>query len=391
MPPQANPCRRIFLSMAQRRLRRYSQDSPRYDVSRVTLRHPNRLEDNVRKLAGFALTFTLCFAVALPAQTRHTPTLDESLSLKVINGARISPDGRFVAYRVRETNWEDNSYIRQLWIANVATGESFELTRGKKSIEDFEWAPDSRWLAFVTEREQSAIVPPEPDKKDADKKAADKKDEKTETKGDKKAAMPGEDKPGDDKPGKPAAHQIWLISPAGGEAWQLTRQETDVQSIHWSKDGKQIAFTASTKESKADKDRKEKYSDYEVFEEDFKQSQLWTVDVAPAQSNFLPAKARQISRTTRSSISTASPGRPTQRSSRSTRPQIRSSHFAAIKTSTSPISPTTTPSAKSSRSTVPTAIPSSRPTASKSPSPPRSAPNIFITPTVTSPPSISIK
>jgi dipeptidyl aminopeptidase/acylaminoacyl peptidase len=234
------------------------------------------------------LAITL-FVQTISAQTRHTPTLDESLSLKAINGERISPDGRLVAFRVRETNWEDNSYIRQLWIADVATGKSFQLTRGKKSIEGFEWSPDSRWLAFVTEREQSAIVPPEPGKKDADK------DEKSETaKDDRKDTKPGEGTPGDDKPGKPAAHQLWLISPEGGEAWQLTRHETDIQSFHWSKDGKQIAFTASTIESKADKDRKEKYSDFEVFEEDFKQSQLWTVDVSAAETNFLPAKSHQI-------------------------------------------------------------------------------------------------
>ena len=79
------------------------------------------------------------------------------------------PTDDCVAFRVRETNWEDNSYIRQLWVVDVATGKSFQLTRGKKSIEGFEWSPDSRWLAFVTEREQSAIVPPEPGKKDDDR------------------------------------------------------------------------------------------------------------------------------------------------------------------------------------------------------------------------------
>jgi len=243
--------------------------------------HLVRSEGNVRKFASLAVSVGLAITLSvqiISAQTRHTPTLDESLSLKAINGERISPDGRWVAFRVRETNWEDNSYIRQLSIADVATGKSFQLTRGKKSIEGFEWSPDSRWLAFVTEREQSAIVPPEPGKKDVEKKDADKDD--------KKDTKPGE--------GKPAAHQLWLISPQGGEAWQLTRHETDIQSFHWSKDGKQIAFTASTIESKADKDRKEKYSDFEVFEEDFKQSQLWTVDVSAAETDFLPAKSHPI-------------------------------------------------------------------------------------------------
>jgi len=243
--------------------------------------HLVRSEGDVRKFASLAVSVGLAITLSvqiISAQTRHTPTLDESLSLKAINGERISPDGRWVAFRVRETNWEDNSYIRQLSIADVATGKSFQLTHGKKSIEGFEWSPDSRWLAFVTEREQSAIVPPEPGKKDVEKKDADKDD--------KKDTKPGE--------GKPAAHQLWLISPQGGEAWQLTRHETDIQSFHWSKDGKQIAFTASTIESKADKDRKEKYSDFEVFEEDFKQSQLWTVDVSAAETDFLPAKSHPI-------------------------------------------------------------------------------------------------
>ncbi len=119
-------------------------------------------------------------------------------------------------------------------------------------------------------------------------KKTDAKDEKGKGKDEKKDAA--------SKSGKPAAHQIWLISPEGGEAWQLTEHETDVAEFHWSKDSKQIAFLASDPESKPQTDRKEKFSDYEVFEQDFSQSQLWTVDVAAALNNFLPAKSRRITR-----------------------------------------------------------------------------------------------
>ena len=63
-----------------------------------------------------------------------------SSSLKGINGNQISPDGRYVAYRVRETNWEDNLYVSQLWIVNISTGESFQLTRREKI---------HRWIPLV--------------------------------------------------------------------------------------------------------------------------------------------------------------------------------------------------------------------------------------------------
>jgi dipeptidyl aminopeptidase/acylaminoacyl peptidase len=89
----------------------------------------------------------------IQAQTKHTPSLTESLSLKGLAGQEISPDGKFIAYRVRETDWKENAYVRQIWLVDTATGESFQLTRGKKSAGAMEWSPDGRWLAFVTERE----------------------------------------------------------------------------------------------------------------------------------------------------------------------------------------------------------------------------------------------
>ena len=226
------------------------------------------------KTSHCAVLCLLALPPMLFADGSRIPTFDESLSLERIDTPLISPDGRFVAYRLVQTSWKDDAYVRQLWLANVATGARFQLTRGKKSVRAAEWSPDGRWLAFVGEREANAIEPPEP-------RSDEKKDDK--------AAAGSE---------KPAAAQIWLISPEGGEAWQLTRSDTDVDSFHWSKDGRQMAFTAPPPDSRADKDRKERFGEYQVFEKDYKQTQLWTVDVAGASAAFFPVKATQVTKDT---------------------------------------------------------------------------------------------
>ncbi len=225
----------------------------------------------IRSAAGsLALLFTLVSATVAAS----TPTLDQLLTLRSASRPRISPDGRFVAYEVSETDWKDNAYVSNVWLADTQSGRTWQLTRGRKSSDGAQWSPDGRWLAFMTERESSSISPLAAGKKEGEGKEAKKDDKPSEA--------------------KPDARQIWLISPLGGEAWLLTKHGAHIDSFRWSEDGKRIAFAAAVPESKAMKDRKEKYSDYEVFEEDFDQSQLWVVDVAAAESDGQPAEGKQI-------------------------------------------------------------------------------------------------
>jgi dipeptidyl aminopeptidase/acylaminoacyl peptidase len=229
---------------------------------------------SMKWLAGLFLAW--CAPALAFAQGSHTPTLEEMISLKRLDSPRISPDGKFIAYRARQANWKDNEFVSQLWLANAATGASFQLTRGRKSSGQQLWSPDGHWLAFVTEREVSAIEPPSPEKKE----------EKTDDKS-------AKEKPSESG-GKAAARQIWLISPEGGEAWQLTKSETDIDGFQWSKDSKSIAFTANVPETKSSKDRKEKFSDYDVYEKDYSQAQLWLLDVSAATKDYLPVSAKRL-------------------------------------------------------------------------------------------------
>lgn len=208
------------------------------------------------------------------AQDAREATLAETLSRHSIRAPAISPDARSVAYLQRETNWKENEFVWQLWRVNVAGGETVQLTRGKKSAGAAQWSPDGRWLAFLTEREAFVAEPLAALQKDAAAKEADKSE----------AADAA----------KPAAKQIWIIPPDGGEAWPLTKSETNVEDFHWAKDGRSILFTAAERPSKASKARKERYSAYDVIEKDYEQNQLWWVDTEAALKVTAPQPAKQL-------------------------------------------------------------------------------------------------
>jgi len=175
-----------------------------------------------------ALLFVSMLSPSAVAGQTQVPTIEQSLNLRSAGGPRISPDGRYIAYQVQKTNWEENAFETEIWMAVTATGETYRLTNARKSSTNPQWSPDSKRLAFISDRD-----------------------------------------------GK---RQIYLIAPNGGEAVQLTSVETGVSTLSWSPDGRRIAFTAGDPESKSRKDRKEKYGEYEVIQSDYTFTHLWLVD-----------------------------------------------------------------------------------------------------------------
>ena len=186
-------------------------------------------------MPGKLLTAFLIATAALAAP----PTIDTSLSARSVAGAQISPDGKYVAFGIQQANWDENEYVTQIWIAVTATGERYQLTSGKKSSSNPQWSPDSRRLAFASDRD-----------------------------------------------GK---RQIYVIPPAGGEATQLTSGDNGVGSFAWSPDGSWIAFTAATPDEKARKDRKEKYGEFEIIGGDYVMNHLYRVKV-PSEMPYDPKK-----------------------------------------------------------------------------------------------------
>src|SRR5262245_5938151 len=174
------------------------------------------------------------------------PAVDDLISLKRAAAPSISPDGRSVAYTVRETNWEENSYETEIWLADAASGARRQLTNAVKSSSNPMWSPDSSRLAFLS-----------------------------------------------DRAGK---RQIYVINPQGGEAVKLTASEEGVSALAWSPDGKLIAYAQTDSQPESSKEREKRYGEFDVIDQDYRMTHLYVVDVASQETRRLTKGAFTVGR-----------------------------------------------------------------------------------------------
>jgi dipeptidyl aminopeptidase/acylaminoacyl peptidase len=174
----------------------------------------------------WSLTKSLLIIFVTAILYAAVPTIDQNLSLRAAAGTQISPDGKRVAYEVSKTNWEENAFETEIWIANVAEPHApLLLTGGKKSSSGPQWSLDGRQLAFISDRD-----------------------------------------------GK---KQVYVIYPEGGEARQVSKSETAVATVRWMPDGKSVIYSAPDAESKDMKARKEKYGEFDIVKAEYTMNNLW--------------------------------------------------------------------------------------------------------------------
>jgi dipeptidyl aminopeptidase/acylaminoacyl peptidase len=196
-------------------------------------------------VAAVCLAFFLSEAGVAGGQTpvpTRTPTIDQSLEMHSVGAPRISPDGKRVVYEQTRTDWESNAFATDLWIADAATGERHPLTVASKSSSGAAWSPDGRWIAFLSDRPAPMAGSP-----------ADKR-------------------------------QVYVMPADGGEAQQLTKMEKGVSDFEWAPDSKRIAISAEAPDTKAWKDRKDSFGDYQVIHADYQMEHLWLVDLPKADA-----------------------------------------------------------------------------------------------------------
>ena len=190
------------------------------------------------RLFTFAALFALTLAgAALRAQSGPSPSIDDLLNLKRVASPALSPDGKWVAYTIRETNWEANAYETEIWMASADSGDAHQLTNADKSSLQPAWSPDSRTLAFVSDRD-----------------------------------------------GK---RQLYRIDISGGEAEKLTGVEEGVTNFQWAPDGKSIAFTALEPATEPMKAREKRWGDVKLEDEDQRYTHLHVLDLATRKTRPL--------------------------------------------------------------------------------------------------------
>jgi dipeptidyl aminopeptidase/acylaminoacyl peptidase len=177
---------------------------------------------------ALALILLLTSAAAY-AQAPPAPSVDDLINLKRVGSPAISPDGRQVAFTIRETNWDENAYETEIWIGDAATGQSRQVTNARKSSMQPAWSPDGAWLAFVSDRD-----------------------------------------------GK---RQLYRIALRGGEAERLTSTEDGVNAFAWSPSGKQVAFTMQDPVSETMKEREKRWGDVKLEDQDQRYTHLHLLDL----------------------------------------------------------------------------------------------------------------
>ncbi len=181
-----------------------------------------------RIIIVLTLSFLLMSGMTFSVAKTFTP--EDVWKTRTASGAVISPDGTRAAYLVsyqRSPADEPGTHYRNLYVADLKTGEIKPFITGKTRVSSPHWSPDGKEIAFLMKR--------------------------------------GED----------AKTQVWIIPVDGGEAWQATDFDSSVRSFHWSPDGRAIAFTSVEALSPREKKMKDKGYNFIYFEENLHHVNLY--------------------------------------------------------------------------------------------------------------------
>lgn len=150
---------------------------------------------STRLRAVCLLAFAALLSPALAQAALHPFTADDLVGLRRVSAPALSPDGRTVAFTVRETDLDANRGRTDLWALDIATKNALprQLTSHPENDGSPQWSRDGQWIYFLSSRSGS--------------------------------------------------DQVWRLNAGGGEAQQVTKLPLDVGSFRLAPDGRTLAVS----------------------------------------------------------------------------------------------------------------------------------------------------
>jgi dipeptidyl aminopeptidase/acylaminoacyl peptidase len=85
------------------------------------------------------------------------PTLRDMIALEIPDQVKISPQGTKIAYLVRKTNWNANSYENQCFVHSLEDGKTYQLTR-TGNVAQLEWVNEHSLAVLKSKEEEKAQI-----------------------------------------------------------------------------------------------------------------------------------------------------------------------------------------------------------------------------------------
>src|SRR6266446_4118139 len=115
----------------------------------------------MRKVSLIPVAVATCCLLVLSSEAQETartakaspsttPTIDQSLEWKSAFNPKISPDGKSIAFlsdrpgQIKDTP----EGKKQLYVISADGGEAQQITKTENDVNAFDWAPDSKRIAF---------------------------------------------------------------------------------------------------------------------------------------------------------------------------------------------------------------------------------------------------